>query len=341
MKDFIAKNNILKVLYSCIFFSSLLVMLCSCSKIYEFEEFDELPNPYKNKTSSEFIAVFGDIQYYTNATYIDLFKRSLDWIEYVSNDINILCTLHTGDITQGNDKHEWSNFKKATGSLAEKIPFISNIGDHDYTWDEKSKITSRNSTQINEYIRFPLVTKKIESEFESGRIENIVVRNEIHGERYDLLLLELAPRKEVVEWAKNWVESHPEIKYILMNHRYLAKGGESRASDSETNMRLKDTDYTTPNQLWKQLIKCNDNIAWVLCGHVGGLYAVKYEKNDFGREVCQIQHNIQGEQFRYDNWLMMWEFPEACDEAVVSIVNTKTGELYNSNRELFTFKYRY
>ena len=68
MKGFIERNNNLRVLDSCIIFSSLLVILFSCSKIYESEDFDELPNPYKNKTSSEFIAVFGDIQYYTNAT---------------------------------------------------------------------------------------------------------------------------------------------------------------------------------------------------------------------------------------------------------------------------------
>lgn len=335
------KKNIAIAFLYCIFCGCSVFDDCNDHEESDDIVFAELPNPYAEKTSSEFISVFGDIQYYTNATYIDLFKRSLDWIEYFSNDINILCTLHTGDITQGNDKHEWSNFKKATGSLAEKIPFISNIGDHDYTWDEKSKITSRNSTQINEYIRFPLVTKKIESEFESGRIENIVVRNEIHGERYDLLLLEFGPRKEVVEWAIDWVSSHPDIKYILMNHEYLEAGGGRRTSGLKCEMRLKDHNYTTPEQLWKQLIKCNDNISWVLCGHVGGLYAVTYEKNDFGREVCQIEHNIQGSLYRYENWVMMWEFPVDSEDAVVSIVNARTGELFESKDTLFTFKYRY
>lgn len=317
-------------------------MPIACSKIEDFEDFEEISNPYEHKTSSEFIAVFGDIQYYTNSTYIGLFERSLDWIKYLSDsNINILCTLHTGDITNNNEQDQWVCFEKATKRFSESIPFISNIGDHDYTWDKDSKIISRESTHINEYIKFPLVTANIEAAFESGRMENIVIRNEIHGERYDLLLLEFGPRKEVVTWAKEWVSSHPDIKYILMNHEYLENGGGRRTSGLKCQLRLKDTDYDTPDELWDQLIRCNDNIAWVLCGHVGGLYAVTYEENDFGRKVCQIQHNIQGQAYRYDTWLMMWEFPQDSDDAVVSIVNTSSGILYDSNNALFTFKYRY
>lgn len=317
--------------------STTLTMLYGCSKIEDFEDLDIIPNPYKNRTSSDFIAVFGDIQYYTNYRYIDLFKHSLDWIAYNANKINLLCTLHTGDITSNNSvTSEWKYFEKALKNFSKAIPFISNIGDHDYTWDGDSKIISRSSTHINEYIKLD----NIETAFEAGHMENIVVRNEIHGERYDILLLEFYPRKEVVYWANEWVASHPDVKYILMTHRYLANGG-GRASKEMPNMRITDNNYTSPDELWNQLIKCHDNIAWVLCGHVGGLYAVTYEKNDFGREVCQIQHNIQGAEYRYDNWLMMWEFPEDDDEAVVTIVNTRTGLLFESKESLFSFKYRY
>lgn len=325
---------------SCFVIPFILAMPCSCSRIDPFEDFENIPNPYEYRTSSEFIAVFGDIQYYTNTSCISLFKHSLGWISYVSKDVDIICTLHTGDITNNNAVSEWKCFEKAVKRFSESMPFISNIGDHDYTWDG-ALICDRNSTRINEYIQFPLVTDRIEAEFEARHLENIVIRNEIHGSRYDLLLLEFGPRKEVVKWAKEWVSSHPDIKYILMNHEYLEQGGGLRTLGLKCMMRLKDSDYATPEELWNQLVRCNDNIAWVLCGHVGGLYAVTFEKNDFGREVCQIQHNIQGEPYRYDNWLMMWEFPEDSNEALVSIVNTRTGELYDSDNSLFTFKYRY
>lgn len=314
------------------------VVLCACSKSDEnYQEY----HSYFDRPSSEFIAVFGDIQYYTNAEKIGIFEKSLEWIKNSMADMNILCVLHTGDITHNNDKAtQWPYFESAMAGFAESIPFISNIGNHDYKWDH-GLIYDRNRTYINEYTKFPIVTNRIETAFEEGRMENIVVRNEIHGQRYDLLLLEFGPRNEVVEWAREWVSSHPDIKYILMNHEYLEAGGGRRTSNLKCELQLQNTTYVTPDELWKQLVKCNDNIVCVLCGHVGGLYAVTYEKNDFGRKVCQIQHNIQGTKYRYDNWVMMWEFPEDSDEAVVSIVNAKSGKLYNSRSSLFTFKYRY
>ena len=320
------------------------VISCNCTKLDEIEDKPNGPDDIVDSedyiSSSEFIAVFGDIQYITNGKYIDIFKRSLDWIENAKKKINISCVLHTGDISASNSvASEWPYFKRCMEGFS--LSFISCIGDHDYKWNDNIFINNRYDTHFSEYTKFPLVTKRIEASFEANRMENIVVHNEIHGERYDLLVLEFGPRKEVVEWAKDWVESHPDVKYILMNHEYLEQGGGRRTSGLKCKARLRNTDCMTPDELWAQLVKCNNNIVCVLCGHVGGLYAVTYEENDFGREVCQIQHNIQSPDYRYDNWLMMWEFPEEGDEANVFIVNTKTEELYDSKESLFTFKYRY
>ena len=334
------RRIILSLFCQCCLTFPLFALPCSCAKIDDFENFEDIPNPYANKSASEFIAVFGDIQYYTNYSNIKLFKRSLDWIEYVAKDLKILCALHTGDVTNSCNSAQWSHFGNAIKGFSKSIPFITNIGDHDYYWDG-AYINSRNDTSFSEHTEFPLVRNMIETAFEEGRMENIVVRNEIHGQRYDFLLLEFGPRKEVVEWAKEWVTSHPDIKYILMNHEYLESGGGRRVSNLKCKLRLRNTTYVTPDELWNELVKHNDNIVCILCGHVGSLYAVTYEKNDFGRDVCQIQHNIQGSGYRYDNWLMVWEFPEDGDDAIISIVNTRTGLLFDSKESLFTFKYRY
>lgn len=300
-----------------------------------------LPENIDEKDSSQYFAVFGDIQYLTNSVYDYVFRNSLEWIQKAKEKIDITCVLHTGDITQSDDVlSEWPFFDREVRDLAKKIPFISAIGDHDYMWDD-ALILDRNKTHFSKHVDFLSVTSRIEAAFEEKRMENVVIRNEIHGERYDFLLLEFGPRKEVVEWANKWVSSHPEVKFILINHEYLEKGGGRRVKGLKCVSRLRNTTYTTPDELWERLIKCNDNIVCVLCGHVAGLYAVTFEKNDFGREVCQIQHNIQSPQFRYDNWLMLWTFPKTGDDAIVSIVNTKTNAMYDDRDTLFTFRYRY
>ncbi len=287
---------------------------------------------------TEYIAIFGDIQYYTNPTYIQLYKNSVDWIYRQKQlGIHINCVLHTGDVTQGNSINSWQLFYDNTLELASVIPFITMIGDHDYTWDD-ARINDRLSTHFNDFVSFPLTVNKVVAWFEEGRMENIVVENTIHGQRIDFLILEFGPRVEVVEWADKYVKSHPDVKFIMLNHEYLEAGGGRRTTGLKCERRIRNSSYTTPEQLWEKLIKCNDNIRCVLCGHVGGLYAYTEDINDFGRIIPQIQHNIQGPKYRYDNWLMLWEIPANEDIVKVSVYNTQSGMYFDDKRVLFDFK---
>jgi hypothetical protein len=143
-----------------------------------------------------------------------------------------------------------------------------------------------------------------------------------------------------VAWADAYVKAHPDHHFILMNHEYLEKNGRIRTDHLKCERRLRNTSYLTPEQLWNKLIKCNDNIRCVLCGHVGSLYALTLGKNDFDREIPQIEHHIQAEPYRFDNWLMMWEFPADSDSANVFIYNTQTEQYFEDKRILFKFKYK-
>lgn len=320
-------------------FFVLFLILVSCNT-------EESPKEIKimeYNDSSEYIAIFGDIQYYTNAGFISLYQYSCDWILAQKHaGMNINSVLHTGDVTQTNAKGEWNCFYNATQELAKEIPYISAIGDHDYTWDGAA-IYDRNSTYFSEYLNFPLTKQKVVAWFEKEHMENIVVENYIHGLPIYFLVLEFGPRKEVVEWANEYVKNHPDIRFVLINHEYLESGGGRRTKGLKCVLRFKqntNTTYTTPTQLWNQLIKNNNNILCVLCGHVGSLYAYTLDKNDYGREVPQIQHNIQGQEYRNDNWLMLWEFPKESDSVNVKIINAGSLNYYNNNPVLLRFKYK-
>ena len=290
---------------------------------------------------SEYIPVFGDIQFYTSAGRISLFKKSLQWItKQVDDGYSVNCVLHTGDVTHNSILNlQWQYFGDAIKDFYPKVPFISAIGDHDYKWPDGVHITDRDNTYFNWFLTFP--TTKVVAYFEPGKMENVVVANFIHGKPYYILCLEFGPRNEVVAWASEFVSSHPDIKFILLNHEYMENGGGLRVQNLKCKIRIQNSSYNTPTQLWERLVKRHDNIAWVICGHVGYMYSYFEAKNVKGREVPQIQHNIQADQFKDDNWLMLWEFPKECDYASVKIVNTASGELYKGEEELFTFKYRY
>lgn len=317
------------------------IQFASCQK--DWIEIDEIPvNEAFVVEGTEYMVIFGDIQYYTNSTNIGLYRHSVNWLLRQKREgMSIKCVLHTGDIChQCNALSCWNFFQGAMSVLSEEVPYYSMIGDHDYTWYDGTHIDDRSDTHFNEYVRFPLSMQNVLEQFEEGKMENVVIKNTIQGQRLDLLILEFGPRKEVVEWADAYVKTHPNERFIVMTHEYLEKGGGRRNSSLKMAARLQNTTYTTPNQLWEQLIKCNDNIICVLCGHVGGLYALTIDTNDFGREIPQIQHNIQSPDYRYDNWLMMWEFPVESDSANVVIYNTKTNKYYNGQTSLFEFKYK-
>lgn len=295
-------------------------------------------------SSSEYMAIFGDIQYLTNVIKISIYKYSCDWILAQKHaGMNINSVIHTGDVTQNNEISSWKYFYSATQELAEEIPYISAIGDHDYTWGENGVIHDRNSTYLSEYISFALTKQKVVAWYEKGRMENIIIENHIHGIPIYFLVLEFGPRKEVVDWANEYVKNHQDVLFILINHEYLEAGGGRRLSGLKCTLRLNNTTttFTTPTQLWNQLIKKNNNILCVICGHVSSIFAYTTDINDFGRDVPLIQHNIQDSSYRYDNWLMLWEFPAKGDSVNVQIVNTRSLKKFDNRPVLFKFKYKY
>lgn len=314
----------------------LLLPLVACNKLDD-EFLQDGNNPFF-PSNNEYIAVFGDIQYIDDPMHIGIYQRSVDWIvKRINEGTRINCVLSTGDLTENNQQEEWECFNHSMSYISRLVPYYSLIGDHDYTWYDGSLILDRKDSHFNSYVNFPLSTQKIVSRFEEDRMENIIVQNTVQGKSFNLILLEFGPRKEVVQWADAYLKAHLSDRFVIMTHEYLEKGGNRRTNNLMMAARLRNTSYTTPEQLWDGLIRCNNNIICVLCGHVGGLYAVTVEKNDFDRDIPQIQHNIQSEEYRYDNWLMLWEIKPQGDSVNVFIYNTKTGAYYNNSKSIFSF----
>lgn len=302
---------------------------------------DFIDSTFEGDTGSVYVAVFGDTQYITNPISISVYEHSLNWIiQQVNRGLHFNCILHTGDITNNNRIEQWDSFSEAMSPIAGTIPFYSMIGNHDYTWGENNKIYNRDDTHFNEYVQYSLSVGNVVEWYEKGHMENIVVKNTIFGQRLDFLILEFGPRKEVVDWADKYVKNHPDHLFILMNHEFLEKGGGIRTVKSTAEAQFERSSVVSPMQLWDSLIKCNDNIRLVLCGHVGGLYAYTIDNNDYGREIVEIQHNIQDSKYRNDNWLMLWDFPAWSDSANVCIYNTKTHQYFNDQQILFKFRYK-
>lgn len=293
------------------------------------------------KDDSEYIIVLGDLQSYTNIPdYYSYYENTMNWIwSQQQHGKNIKCVLQTGDVTENNLRSQYDVFLEFTNPTAEVLPYISCPGNHDYDWVDGSLIMDRNSTLFSEYTQFESVTSSIEARFEPGRMENIIVRNFINNRRYDIISLEFGPRKEVVEWVKQHVQSHPERKYILMTHEHLSSKGERVSNRAYSKSQMRNTTTTTPEELWQELVKLNDNIVSVLCGH-NGFSTHLFSTNDNGRDVAQVLFNLQYQANGGDGWIQIWEFPRDSDVVNVDVYNTITRKFHPDHKSI-QFKYNY
>lgn len=299
-------------------------------------------DPFVNE-NSEYIIVLGDIQEYTNEeAYYPYFQATMEWIwNKIKEGKNIKCVLQTGDITWTNQHYQYNIFYKYTYPVALEIPYISCPGNHDYSYSN-GYIKNRYSTLFSQYTSFDNVNKLVVDRFEEGRMENIIVKNEINGERIDIVSLEYGARTEVIEWAKQHIRNNPGIRYIILTHEFLTSKGkiiQDQESYAYIDLARGESTYSGPVYIWNNLIKDNNNIVCVLCGH-HGFSAHLFTKNSFGREVPQILFNLQYQDNGGDGWVQLWEFPKDSDFANVNTYNTITREYHPDSNHSFKFKYK-
>lgn len=299
-------------------------------------------DPFVNE-NSEYIIVLGDIQEYTNEeAYYPYFQATMEWIwNKIKEGKNIKCVLQTGDITWTNQHYQYNIFYKYTYPVALEIPYISCPGNHDYSYSN-GYIKNRYSTLFSQYTSFDNVNQLVVDRYEEGRMENIIVKNEINGERIDIVSLEYGARTEVIEWAKQHIRNNPGIRYIILTHEFLTSKGkiiQDQESYAYIDLARGESTYSGPVYIWNNLIKDNNNIVCVLCGH-HGFSAHLFTKNSFGREVPQILFNLQYQDNGGDGWVQLWEFPKDSDFANVNTYNTITQEYHPDSNHSFKFRYK-
>ena len=317
----------------------LLTITISCETLSPYEP-DIISEDSNLKDDCDYIVVIGDTQMYTNILeYYPYYEATMDWIwSQLYYNKNIKCVLHVGDITENNLPGQYELFHSVSAPTAEHIPYIACTGNHDYTWEVGSLITDRYSTLFSEYTKFDKTMENIISSFEENHMENIIVKNEINGERIDIISLEFGPRTEVVEWANAHVSANKDIKYIILTHEHLTSKGELVTKNVYSTAQFRNTTTTSPKKLWDTLIKNNDNILSLICGH-NGFYAHRTDVNDYSRKIPQVLFNLQTQANGGDGWIQLWEFPKDSNYVNIYVYNTITRQYHPNSSMFFTFDY--
>lgn len=106
------------------------------------------------------------------------------------------------------------------------------------------------------------------------------------------ITLEMQAGDDVLAWVRRVLAENPGLPTMITTHDYLDPRGE-RAANPIVDLNRADPDFhNSAEELWQSLIKENDQIFMLLCGHHHG-QAMRVDKNDSGNEVYQILADYQ------------------------------------------------
>ena len=261
------------------------------------------------------IVLLPDTQYYTskqadgdNNTYY----RQMQWIIDHLQDDNILFAIHLGDITNNNTAEQWRIASQAHALLDEAgVPYSVLPGNHDYLVNGHFK---RNGSLMGDY--FP-PSRFAGKAWYGGHYgtdgNNSFAYFSNGGQRFLVLSLEYAPRKDVLCWARDVIEAHPDHHVIVATHCYLTHGGGYAGCPTDSY----DTLGASGRDLWEELIAPHSNVFMVVSGHVGDSEH-RLKTSNTGRPVHEI--------------LVDYQFEGECGAADSSLCsdNCRTG-MYHGN----------
>jgi hypothetical protein len=261
------------------------------------------------------VVALPDTQFYSENVGGDLaaiFSAQTDWIVAERDAENIGFVLHLGDITQHGDSpttaaQEWANASNAmyrlenpsTTNLAEGVPYIMAVGNHDQTpignpdgssewfnryfgvhpdsgvnhFDGKSYYggTSEPSKADNNYTLFT-----------AGGIDFIVISFE-----YDT-----TPDTADLNWADALLKAHPARRGIVITHHTVNTGNPATFSAQGSGIY--------------EALKDNPNLVLMHGGHIHG----EGRRSDTfqGRTIHSLLADYQGRSNGGDGWLRIMKF---------------------------------
>ncbi len=254
------------------------------------------------------LAAIPDTQNETNHPADTRFKNRMQWLVDNRASLDLRYVLHSGDVTNWGWL-EARQYQIASDAFAvldtAGIGYQAAIGNHDtravgFNGDKQnpgpggaayqdhpdcptvlgadqcdSTILVRHTQEWNATFP-PSRFAGVGGTFEAGKSDNMFQTFSAGGVDWLVLTLELYPRVEAVDWAKQVVVSHPRHNVIVVTHSYLT-GGLGINQGHEYGA-------TSPQYLYDNLVKVYPNVKMVFSGHVGA-WGTRLDTGDHGNTI--------------------------------------------------------
>jgi len=281
--------------------------------------------------------VLGDPQSYVKFDINQpIFELMTAWTAAQKETLNVKTVICTGDLVEHNDlltanggtlytggnngnqtsTKQWESVSRAFRRLDNVYPYVVTTGNHDFGYESAENRNSRFPDYFNPernrlWDKTLVATAKNASGHQTMENAAYEFTDKAWGDVL-VVVLEFAPRDEVIEWAGKLVSSEKFAghKVILLTHSVLdTEGGLIVSSGYKVSPRNEGA------QLMEKLIKPSKNIKLVICGHSGDpdtMAAFRDENNAEGKPVHIMMFNPQAisgwNGNGGDGWLRILEF---------------------------------
>jgi len=247
-----------------------------------------------------------DTQIYS-LSYPDIFLQQTQWIKEHKDDLNVVCVVHEGDITDRNSTREWVLADKAICTLdGAAIPYCMAQGNHDMP--EGGKV--RDNTQFNRF--FPPVRFEKRpwygGHYDRGN-ENAYYDFKAGGMKFLVICLEFGPRDQVLDWANTVAAEHEKHRLIVATHCYLDHDDTRVGPGDGLNPHDYGCGGNDGEDIWNKFVRKHPNIFLVLSGHIVGDGTGRLiSAGDHGNKVLQVSANYQMQENGGNGWLRILTF---------------------------------
>lgn len=242
----------------------------------------------------------------------DIYYETMSWVANNKDKMNIVYLSHLGDVTQNNTIKEWEIAKKGFNMIQGIVPYNISLGNHDYPSPSHGVGAEfRDETNFKTYFTYDwymngYTDASLGGAFEEDNPVNVYKCINVGNIEYIMFALEFGPRDEVLKWVSDVLKANPNKKAIISTHSYLTREGKLSTFD----VQRYGGDFKDGNEgisIWNKLVRKNENIVLVNCGHVMGTRSRQNERtNDANGKVIEIMADPSSiAPFPDDNGLIM------------------------------------
>ena len=284
------------------------------------------------------VVALPDTQNYTSiGSPTDIFEQQTQWVLDNQVTMNIQFLTHLGDVVNSpSSSSQWLRATTAMDLLNDKLPYGLCPGNHDVN-------SSRSNTDYLQ--RFGPSAERWYNPADGNYYDwyrgasptgyssyQIIT---VDGREWMFLHIDIDVTDQDIAWAQGVLDAHPTTLTMLTTHNYLAETGGGGSSGTGTGERGRvpvlwfgGSNRNTPEQLFQKLVKPNNQIYMVICGHNFAIYNLE-QINDAGNVVHELLVDYQTLPNGGNGFLRIMEFTPSTGKIANSTYSPYLGRYIN------------